>query len=177
MIRTWTRSIALSALLSASFYSASWHRACATDVIITLAGGGSVAGYKPDEANLALATAQGLAISPRGEIYFSDANHHQVLKVNPANGLISLVAGNGARAYGGDGLPAPSAALNLPGGLAFDSATNLLIADRGNFVVRRVDAISGIISTIAGSGLLTGQVVGTNPPAALGDGGSAVAAT
>src|SRR6266705_475822 len=101
MIRTWTRSIVLSAFLSASFYSASWHRACATDVIITLAGGGSVAGYKPDEANLALANVQGLAISPRGEIYFSDANHHQVLKVNPTTGLISLVAGNGARAYGG----------------------------------------------------------------------------
>src|SRR2546426_6229711 len=62
MIRTWTHSIVFSALLSASFYSASSHRAGATDVIITLAGGGSVAGYKPDEANLALASAQGLAI-------------------------------------------------------------------------------------------------------------------
>ena len=177
MVRTLTPSTVLLALLCACFYLACSPSAGATDIIITLAGGGSIEGYKPDEANLALGAAQGMAISPRGEIYFSDANRQQVLKLNPATGLISLVAGNGARAYSGDGLPAVSAALNQPGGLTFDSATNLLIADRGNFVVRRVDAVSGIISTIAGSGLATGQVVGTNPPAALGDGGSAVAAT
>lgn len=177
MIRTCIRSSFLMALGAALLYSASSRQACATDVITTLAGGGSLEGYAPDEANLALGNSQGLAISALGEIYFSDSGHNQVFKVDPTTALVTLVAGNGAQAYDGDGLPAPSASLDAPGALAFDAAGNLLIADRGNFVVRRVDAQSGLISTIAGTGLFTGQVVGTNPPAALGDGGSAVAAT
>ena len=73
--------------------------------------------------------------------------------------------------------PAPSASLNAPGALAFDAIGNLLIVDRGNFVIRRVDSLSGIISTIAGTGRFTGQVVGSNPPAPLGDAGLALLAT
>jgi sugar lactone lactonase YvrE len=177
MIRALFRSLAVPAMTAALFHLASPHRAGATDIITTLAGGGSLEGYQPEEANLALGASQGLAISSRGEIYFSDSAHNQVLKVNATTALITIVAGNGAQAYGGDGLPAPSASLNAPGGLALDAAGNLLIADRGNFSVRRVDALSGVISTVAGIGLFTGQVVGNNPPALLGDGGSAVTAT
>src|SRR5689334_22551949 len=176
-LRTCARSSFLMALGAALLCSAGPQQASATDVMITVAGGGSLEGYAPDEANLALGASQGLAISALGAIYFSDSGHNQVLKVDPATALVTLVAGNGAQAYEGDGLPAPSASLNAPAALAFDATGNLLIADRGNFVVRRVDALSGVISTIAGTGLFTGQVVGGNPPAALGDGGSAVAAT
>ena len=149
----------------------------ATDIIKTLGGGGSLAGYKPDETNLALGNSQGLAVSALGELYFSDSGHHQVLKVNPTTGTVTVVAGNGTRAYNGDGSPATSAGLNSPGGLAFDATGNLLIVDRGNFVIRRVDGLSGLISTVAGNGLFTGQVVGANPPAVLGDGGLATVAT
>jgi len=152
-------------------------QARATDIITTLAGGGSVEGYRADEANLALGASQGVAISARGELYFSDSNHGQVLKMSPTTGLITIVAGNGTQAYGGDGWPAPTASLNTPGALAFDAAGNLLIADRGNFTVRRVDALSGIITTVAGTGLFTSQVIGSNPPAVLGDGGLATQAT
>jgi sugar lactone lactonase YvrE len=149
----------------------------ATDIITTLAGGGSVEGYEAGQANLALGSSHGVAISTFGEIYFSDATHNQVLKISPTTGLITIVAGNGARAFTGDGLPAPSASLNAPGALAFDAAGNLLIADRGNFSVRRVDKPSGLISTLAGTGLFTGQVVGSNAPAPLGDNGPATSAT
>ncbi len=165
----------LSAMLLALL--AIYSTAQATDIIKTLGGGGSLAGYKPDETNLALGNSQGLAVSALGELYFSDSNHHQVLKVNPTTGTVFVVAGNGTRAYNGDGLPATSAGLNSPGGLAFDGTGNLLIVDRGNFVIRRVDGLSGIITTIAGNGLFTGQVVGGNPPAALGDGLAATSAT
>ena len=147
------------------------------DIVQTLAGGGSLEGYKPDEANLDLGNSQGLAISAIGELYVSDSGHNQVLKISPTTGRISIYAGNGTAAYFGDGTPAPSAGLNGPGGLAFDAKGNLLIADRNNFVVRSVDAVSGLISTIAGNGLFTGQVVGTNPAAGLGDGGAALQAT
>ena len=149
----------------------------ASDIIETLAGGGGLDGYKPDQANLALGGSQGLAISALGEIYFSDTNHNQVFKVNPTTATITLVAGNGTQAFNGDGLPAAGAGLNAPGGLAFDHSGNLLIVDRGNFVIRSVNALSGIITTVAGTGLFTGEVVGNNAPAALGDGGMATAAT
>ena len=148
-----------------------------SDLVTTLAGGGSAEGYEPGRANLALGSSQGLVLSSRGEIYFSDAGRNQVLRIDTATGALVLVAGNGSRSFVGDGLPATSASLNAPGGLAFDAAGNLLIADRGNFAVRRVDALSGIISTVAGTGLSTGQVVGNGAPAPLGDGGSALAAT
>ncbi|HYG77623.1 MAG TPA: hypothetical protein VEK08_21640 [Planctomycetota bacterium] len=149
----------------------------ATDIIQTIAGGGSLEGYKPSEANLLLGASQGVAVNAVGEVFVSDSGHHQVLKINPTTGRITVVAGNGTRSYFGDGLPAPSAGLDSPGGLAFDALGNLYIVDRGNFVVRKVDALSGVISTVAGNGLFTGEVVGTNPPAPLGDSGPALSAT
>jgi len=149
----------------------------AADIIQTIAGGGSLEGYTPDEANLLLGNSQGLAVNALGDLFVSDSGHNQVLKINPTTGLITVVAGNGTACYFGDGLPAYSAGLHNPGGLAFDATGNLYIADRGSFVIRRVDVLSGIISTVAGNGLFTGQVVGPNPPAPLGDGGQATVAT
>jgi sugar lactone lactonase YvrE len=149
----------------------------ATDIIQTIAGGGNLENYKPLEANLLLGTSAGVAVNALGEVLVSDSAHNQVLKINPTTGLITIVAGNGTAAYFGDGTPAPSAGLNAPGGLAFDAAGNLFIADRGNFTIRRVDALSGVITTVAGNGLFTGQVVGTNPAAPLGDGLAATSAT
>jgi len=153
--------------------------AVATVVVETIAGGGSLDGYPPTGADLSLGNggaATGVALGPDG-LYISDSQHDQVLKIAAADGTIRLVAGNGTATYEGDGLPAPSAGLANPGGLAFDASGNLYIADRGNLVVRRVDAASGVITTVAGTGLSTGQVVGGNPPAPLGDGGLATAAT
>lgn len=177
MNHTSIRSVAVPAMIMYLLCLSVAPRAGATDIITTLAGGGSVEGYRADEANLFLGNSQGLALSSRGEIYFSDTGHNQVLKVSPTTGMITLVAGNGAAAYSGDGLPAASASLNAPAALTLDASGNLLIVDRGNSVVRRVDALSGVITTIAGIGLFTGQVVGLNAPAALGDGGTAVTAT
>lgn len=151
--------------------------ASATDIIQTVAGGGSLEGYKPREANLLLGNSQGLAVDGLGRLYVSDSGHHQVLKIDPSTGKVSVVAGDGTAAYFGDGTPAPSAGLHSPGGLALDATGSLLIVDRGNFVIRRVDAITGIISTVAGNGMFTNQVIGANPPAPLGDAGAALAAT
>ena len=64
-----------------------------------------------------------------GELFVSDTNHNQVLKVNPVTGLITVAAGDGTASYFGDNLPAPSAGLNQPGALAFDAAGNLFVSD------------------------------------------------
>ena len=65
---------------------------------------------------------------------------------------ISTVAGTGAQGYAGDGGAAQQALLNNPFDLAFDPAGNLCFSDTFNHCIRRIDARSGIISTIAGTG-------------------------
>jgi uncharacterized protein (TIGR03437 family) len=78
---------------------------------------------------------------------------------------INTYAGNGNVAYSGDGGPATGAALQFPKGLAVDASGALLIADSGNFRLRRVS--NGVIVTVAGTGA----------QAFAGDGGAATAAS
>lgn len=67
-------------------------------------------------------------------------------------GTITTVAGNGTAGYAGDGGLAINAQLNQPVAVASDSAGNLLIADTLNYRIRKVDAKTGLIQTIAGNG-------------------------
>jgi DNA-binding beta-propeller fold protein YncE len=69
-----------------------------------------------------------------------------------AHWLISTVAGTGVQGYAGDGGPATQALLNNPFDLAFDPAGNLCFSDTYNHCIRRIDARSGVITTIAGTG-------------------------
>lgn len=66
--------------------------------------------------------------------------------------LITTIAGNGTAGFSGDGGTALNAQLNLPVGMCFDAAGNMFIADYGNQRVRKIDAVTGLTSTIAGSG-------------------------
>jgi sugar lactone lactonase YvrE len=75
-----------------------------------------------------------------------------VLIAQPSIGqTIETVAGTGVHGYNGDNIPATTAELFQPDGVAFDSAGNMFIADAGNQLIRRVDAKTGIISTVAGT--------------------------
>lgn len=66
--------------------------------------------------------------------------------------IISTVAGNGAEGYDGDGGAATEAALNNPFDVVFDPTGNLVFTDTFNHCIRRVDTVSGVIETIAGTG-------------------------
>jgi uncharacterized protein (TIGR03437 family) len=105
-----------------------------------------------------------VVVDPSGSVYIADADDNRIRKVS-ASGIITTVAGTGLPGYAGDRGPAANAALNSPAGLALDSSGNLLFADRGNFVVRRI-APDQTINTIAGTGL----------PGYTGDGGAALSA-
>ncbi len=65
---------------------------------------------------------------------------------------MSTVAGTGAQGYAGDGGPATQALLNNPFDLAFDPAGNLCFSDTFNHCIRRIDARTGVITTIVGTG-------------------------
>jgi uncharacterized protein (TIGR03437 family) len=92
----------------------------------------------------------GVAVDAARNVYISDTGNFKVRKI-AANGTISVFAGNGQISFSGDGGPAANASLNAPFGLAIDAKSNVFIADRDNFRVRRVDT-SLKISTVAGNG-------------------------
>ena len=108
----------------------------------------------------------GLVIGPDRALYFCDLDNQRIRRLDLKTHRITAVAGNGQRAYGGDGGPATAAALNMPHELQFDSAGNIYIAERDNHVVRKVEAKTGMISTFAGTGM----------PGFSGDGGPAARA-
>jgi sugar lactone lactonase YvrE len=76
----------------------------------------------------------------------------RAIQVHVTSGSMALVAGTGSPGYGGDGGPATSAQLKTPKGVAVDGNGNVYIADTQNNVVRRVDALTGVITTVAGTG-------------------------
>ncbi|MCE9564805.1 MAG: hypothetical protein K8U57_22455 [Planctomycetes bacterium] len=65
---------------------------------------------------------------------------------------ITSVAGTGEKGFAGDGGPADKAKLDQPFDVAFDTNANLYFSDTNNHRVRRVDAKTGIITTVAGNG-------------------------
>lgn len=126
----------------------------ATGIISTIAGTG-IAGYNGDGI---LATAaqinnpSALAFDDNGDLYFTDRINHRIRKITMSTGIISTVAGTGTGGYNGDGIPATTAQINFPNEVSFDADGNLFIADWINHRVRKVNMVTGIISTIAGTG-------------------------
>ena len=123
-----------------------------TGIITTVAGNGneSFGGDGGPATSAALFNPSGVAFDRNGNFYIADTGNHRVRMVEASSGRISTVAGTGVRNFTGDGGPARSATLNLPQSVAFDPNGNLLICDAGSRVIRRVNAQTGIISTIAG---------------------------
>src|SRR5438046_10243116 len=98
-------------------------------------------------------------------VYVADQDYSVVRRVDTTTGNEIVVAGVGSLGFSGDGGPATAAALYNPTGVALDGAGNLFIAEGGNQRIRRVDAGTGTITTVAGHG--TGGVNGHGgPPAA-----------
>ncbi len=93
---------------------------------------------------------QGITTDHSGNIYISDTFNERIRKID-TTGTITTIAGVGQSNYLGDGGPALKANLNVPQGLRFDPAGNLVFADSNNNVVRSISP-QGVITTIAGTG-------------------------
>ncbi len=119
--------------------------------VTTIAGVGNFVG-EGRLATQAIVEAQGTAVDAAGNLYVGEENGGQVRKVDPS-GRITTIAGTGVIGYSGDGGPATDAQFNWPMGLAVDRFGNIFIADAvQNNRVRRIDAATGIVNTIAGTG-------------------------
>jgi streptogramin lyase len=122
--------------------------------VATIAGTG-IAGFSGDGAAGTQAKVNnpyGLTIGPDGALYFCEIGNHRVRRLDLKTGVISTVAGSGQKGYGGDGGAALAASMNEPYEVRFDTAGNMFFAEMQNHVVRRVDARTHVISTVAGTG-------------------------
>jgi len=148
-------------------------------IIVDIAGTGG-AGYSGDGevpsnplSTVTVNAPTGLALDGAGNLYIADSGNNVIRKINAATGIITTAVGDGTAGYGGDGSPATGAGVELsnPQGVAIDAFGDILIADTSNQVIRRVDAVTGIISTIAGDG--AGSGFGDGRGTYTGDGGPA----
>src|SRR4051794_31492990 len=133
--------------------------------IETFAGTGEK-GFSGDGGPAAVARLSGpygLIRGPDRALYVCDTDNHRIRRIGP-DGVISTVAGTGKRGYAGDGGREVAAELNEPYEVRFDRDGNMLFVEMRNNVVRRVDAKTGVISTVAGTG---------GKPGFAGDGGPA----
>ena len=92
-----------------------------------------------------------VASDSHGNLYYSCPVNHQI-RMMDTNFVSHIIAGTGAGGFSGDNGPATNATLYTPNGLCVDSLGNVYIADAGNQRIRKIDAISGFISTVVGSG-------------------------
>jgi sugar lactone lactonase YvrE len=136
-------------------------RVAAAPSVSTIIGTGAP-GLSDEQVN----NPYGVLIGRDGGLYFCDVNNQRIRRLDLKTRRTSIIAGNGERTYAGDGGPATAGSLNMPHELVFDGAGHMYIAERDNHVIRKVDGRTGIISTLAGTGV----------PGFSGDGGPSSAA-
>lgn len=133
-------------------------------------GNNGSAGFSGDGGSALVAqlySPYGVAVAPNGNVYIADLNNRRIRMVDVGTGVISTVAGSGLLPYDGDGIPATAAAIGRPQWMAFDAAGHLFFTSPEQNRIRRVDAVTGLISTIAGTG--SAAFGGDNGPATDAD--------
>ena len=123
----------------------------ASGTISTFAGTGEKAhtgdGGKASEAGIFGARA--VCVDGSGSVYVCEREGNTIRRID-ADGIITTVAGTGAKGYTGDGGLAVECEFNGPKAIRCDGEGNVLIVDTENHAIRKYHAASGIITTVAG---------------------------
>ncbi|MBX2906827.1 MAG: Ig-like domain-containing protein [Taibaiella sp.] len=135
--------------------------------VTTISGVGLSNGYNGDGPATAAQMNQPtrLVMDGSGNIYVADAYNYRVRKIS-TSGTMTTIAGNGSSSSSGDGGAATAAGVDLPMGIAVDGSNNVYVAEWAGRRIRKINAATGIITTVAGNGSYT----------SAGDGGQATAA-
>ena len=126
-----------------------------TGVMTTAAGGAGEGAWEGDggpATQAKLNSPHACRADAQGNLYIADRNSHVIRRVDGASGQITTVAGNGQPGYTGDGGAATEASIDMPSSVCVDADGNVYVADNDNNRVRKVDAASGVISTVVGCG-------------------------
>jgi sugar lactone lactonase YvrE len=131
--------------------------------------GTGLPGYVPegssgaDALSTPITNPYGVIVGADEALYFCEVDTGRTRRVDLATNRLTTIAGNGEKAYAGDGGPAHAASFSAPHEIRFDGSGNLYVVERDAHVVRRIDAGTGMVSTVAGTGV----------PGFSGDGGPA----
>jgi ASPM-SPD-2-Hydin domain-containing protein/HYDIN/CFA65/VesB family protein len=148
---------------------------------LSFGGDGAIATNAELDAPFAAANAVGIATDAAGNLFIADTSNDVIREVPVVDGngmthgnIYTIVGGAGNDSFSGDGGVAASGRINNPNGVFVDSHNNIFIADTGNCLIREVVALTGNITTVAG----TVPVPNTNPPVcgSFGDQGPATTA-
>lgn len=102
-------------------------------------------------AFVTLSAPTAVAVDSQDRVYVAEADAHRIVRPE-ADGKLTVVAGTRTRGPGQDGGAATNTALDHPVGLAIDAAGNLYVAQDRLHRVRKIEAGSGKVSTLAGTG-------------------------
>src|SRR5262245_34309619 len=139
----------LTAAVATRFVSAQQKR------VRTIAGTGKP-GYEPtvtDALQTPVTNPYGTIIGPDGALYFCEVDTGYTRRMDLATNRITTIAGTGQKGYSGDGGPATAASFNAPHEIRFDRDRNLFVVERDAHVVRRIDAKTSVVTTLAGTGV------------------------
>ena len=95
---------------------------------------------------------QGVAVGQNGDVYVADTQNNRIRRISAVDGVITTFAGTGSTSFNGNGLFRTSANIASPTSLAFDSAGNLFVTTYFGGLILRIDAVSGLVTKLAGGG-------------------------
>ncbi len=124
-------------------------------IITTIAGNGlyGFGGDGGSAINATFSNPSHIALDPAGNLYVSDYATNRIRKINASTGIITTIAGIGTEGFSGDGGLAINAELDTPADLCLDALGNIYFADQDNLRVRKIDKVTGIITTIVGNAI------------------------
>ncbi len=126
-----------------------------TGIVTTVVGNGT-SGYSGDGGPATAAQIYwpaGMCKNSSGDLLVTDQWSHVIRRISATTGNISTIAGTGVMASNGNGGPATAAALYSPSCICVDASDNIFFTEYGSGTIRRIDAITGIITTVAGTGV------------------------
>ena len=135
--------------------------------VVSIVAGLATSGFSGDGGpaiNAQLNGPANVVVAPNGDLFIADRYNQRIRKIAADTGIITTVGGGAANVV--DGVPATQSKIDVPSSLALDAAGNLYVSGNSGYRIRRIDAVTNLISTVAGTGA----------GASSGDGGPATAA-